>query len=114
MNGTRAQQGRQPGDDTPELQRASRSVRPDDEVLEQVRARIRAARGAAEQARAAGAAADEAQAEAELLRRRLPVVIAGTEQAMQAVRVLRGMSPKALWHAGRRSLAAERARRAVR
>lgn len=114
MNVTRAQQGRPQGDDTPEFRLPTRSVRPEVEVLEQARVRIRAAQGAVGQARAAGAAAVEAKADAELLRRRLPVAITGAELAMQAVRVLRGMSPETLWHAGRRSLAAERARRAVR
>lgn len=84
-----------------------------EEVLEQVRARIRAAQGSAEQARQVCASADEALADAELLRRRLPVVTSAVEQAWRSVRALRAVTPAALWYAGRRRLAAERASRSA-
>jgi hypothetical protein len=91
---------------------AERACTPD-QALEQARARLRAARGAAERARAEAAAAEQARTEAALLRRRLPVVIGAAEQAMQRSRSLRRMTADAVWHAGRRRLASERARRAA-
>ena len=83
----------------------------DTDVLEQVRARIRAAQGAAAHARLVGVRADEALADAELLRRRLPVVAAAAERGLRSVRILRAVTPVSLWYAGRRGLAAERGRR---
>jgi hypothetical protein len=84
------------------------------EVLEQVRSRLRAARNAAQEARRVASAADEALGDAELLRRRLPVVTAAAEQALRSVRIARGITPVSLWYAGRRELAAERGRRSAR
>lgn len=85
-----------------------------DESLERTRARIRAARGAAQQARVATARADETLTEVELLRRRLPVVAAAVEQAGRSVRAVRRVGPGTLWYAGRGELAAERERRGAR
>ncbi len=84
-----------------------------EDQLEQVRARIRAAGGAAEQARRSAEAADRLEADAELLRRRLPVVASAADQARRHARSLRGGRPAALWLAVRGQLAGERSRRAA-
>jgi hypothetical protein len=135
MNVTRAPQGNQPHSNQPHQPHGNqphgqphqphqpRSGQPlgqqphdgpaSDRMLEQVRARIRASQGAARQARLAGAGADQALADAELLRRRLPVVTSAAAQARGSVRLLRGITPVSLWYAGRRDLAGERARRST-
>jgi hypothetical protein len=111
--GEHGDQGQRPGQSPAEQPHAAQpiTVQPDSDVLEQVRARIRAAQGAAAQARQVGVRAEEALADAELLRRRLPVVAAAAERGLRSVRILRGVTPVSLWYAGRRGLAAERGRR---
>lgn len=79
--------------------------------LEQVRARIRAAQGAVEEARRAAAAAAEAGADAALLRRRLPVVTAAADDARRGLRGLQGIRPASLWYGVRGSLGHRRAGR---
>ncbi len=81
--------------------------------LEQVRARIRAAGGAAEQARRSAAAANQLASEVELLRRRLPVVAAAAQRANHSARALQGRYPRSIWFALRGRLAVERARRSA-
>ncbi len=120
MSVTRAEQGRHesPDDDLrgPVPAATARPRTPQapvgDEALERVRARIRAASGAAEQARLAAVRADETRAEASLLRERLPGVVGKGERAGRSVRALRRWGPTSLWLTLRRRRAAEQARRA--